>query len=184
MLGKKGVGKWFGIFGGPSGCIKEENVWKKLYSSVFDCTQYTISFTFRLFTKYLNLLWDYFQFKVKKVQQYLWTPSRKSVLGQFQAHRYHRAGSPVFEPDTRLLFRSHHSKFTFPRIMIVCSGQNCRIPAQFINVGLFRCCSISDVVLVVCGIHWTRTEMSWLATWYKLFQSERYAPSSLHVFFV
>ena len=86
------------------------------------------------------------------------------------------------------LILSFFSIQTIPKVysphMIVCSGQNCLIPAQFINVGLFCCCSISDVVLVVCGIHWTRREMSWLATRYKLLQSERCTPSVLCVFFV
>jgi hypothetical protein len=49
-------------------------------------------------------------------------------------------------------------------------------PAQFINVDLFCRCSISDVVLVLCGIHWTWGEMAWLATRYKVLQSGRYSP--------
>jgi hypothetical protein len=47
-------------------------------------------------------------------------------------------------------------------------------PAQFINVGLFCRCSISDVFLVVCGIHRTRRGTVRLATRYKTLQSVSY----------
>ena len=89
----------------------------KYYNSIFDCTQNTISFTFRLFSKYLNLVWNYFQIMIKKRQQHFWIPApavlRCSVLGYFLGHRHYSAGRPVFELDARLLFHPYHSQFIF-----------------------------------------------------------------------